>query len=56
MPRANPDAPGPPMLELCNTLRMALHPRLGVESPLSVLPKELFEAIIAIVAQEDAGH
>ena len=55
MPRANPDAPGPPMLELCNTLRMALHPRLGVESPLSVLPKELFEAIIAIVARRTRG-
>jgi hypothetical protein len=33
---------------------MALHPRLGVESPLSVLPKELFKAIIAIVAREYA--
>ena len=44
-----PHAPGPPMLELCNVLCSALHPRLGVESPLSVLPKELFEAIIAIV-------
>jgi hypothetical protein len=49
-----PHAPGPPMLELCNVLCMALHPRLGVESPLSVLPKELFEAIIAIVAREYA--
>ena len=54
MPRANPDAPGPPMIDLCNTLCMALHPRLGVESPLSVLPKELFKAIIAIVAREYA--
>jgi hypothetical protein len=42
MPRANPHAHWPLMLALC----MVMHPRLGVESPLSSLPKELLEGII----------